>query len=405
MKGKTSAGASSKSSKSAPSSPKPTAPHPAVSAFADVARRLSYKGTGQQIVPLQNMTFWTGAGFSKSWDLAAPTGQQLFTVPIEALEDVFGAETLTRLFGDASGEITFDQFQQLVYLLDVQEAFPEIRSRYYDLANIKIIRHKLRNAIAARFETMCPKVHLDAETQKFSLEDGSDTQVDIVNFFRKLWTQTDGSNGLAEGLRFHFVSTNYDFVIETILDNILGPDDSHFLYTYRGVTPSRLEGFDMDLSNRGHWLMSHILKLNGGFEIFRDESGYFLDYTEGVGRPASLAPNIILPSREQVYTDPYFREIFAKAVRLMRDTSVLVIVGYSLPVEDALLRFIIRQFAEEAEDGLGKHIFYVDMASEGEQRERLAGVFTSIETFGAPKIHCYSGTFAAFAAACEPLLP
>ncbi|HYC68812.1 SIR2 family protein [Brevundimonas sp.] len=369
---------------------------------------MSYKGGGERRVPLRNMTFWTGAGFSKSWDLRSPTGAQLFTVPIEELEDVFSLETLARLFGyqDSSEDISFERFQQLVYLLDVQEAFPEIRSRYYDLANIGIIRNKLRNAIAARFETMCPKVHLREDTQKFTMATASTEQADMVRFFRRLWDQSDGSSGLAEGLRYHFISTNYDFIIETILDAFLAPDDSHFLYTYRGVTPARLEGFTIDLSNRDHWLMSHILKLNGGFEIFREQDGYVFDYTAGaLERPDGLAPNIIMPSREQVYTDSYFREIFAKAVRLMRDTSVLVIVGYSLPVEDAVLRFIIRQFAEEGEDAVDKHIFYVDMLPETEQRARLTSLFTSIEAHGVPRIHCFSGTFAAFAAACEPLLP
>ena len=68
---------------------------------------------------------------------------------------------------------------------------------------------------------------------------------------------------------------------------------------------------------------------------------------EITGRP----PVLMLPSREQDYSDPYFKEIFPKAVRLMRETRVLIIVGYSMPDDDALMRFIIRQFAEEPEDG------------------------------------------------------
>jgi hypothetical protein len=83
-----------------------------------------------------------------------------------------------------------------------------------------------------------------------------------------------------------------------------------------------------------HWLVNRLLKLNGGFEIFADGTGYVLDY----GRPlaadvATLPPVLMLPSREQQYTDPYFQAIFPKAVRLMRESTVLVIVGYSLPEE------------------------------------------------------------------------
>ena len=393
----------------APASADPASVHPTVAAFGQLVQDMTYKARTPRSAPLRNMTFWTGAGFAKSWDPRAPTGAQLFTVPEEELEPVFGLETLSRLFGALdSDEVSFEAFQQLVYMLDVQEAFPEIRSRYYDIANIRIIRNKLRNAIAARFEALCPKVYLDPATQKFTLPaTPSPDQANIVQFYRKLFDQSDGSSGLAEGLRFHFVSTNYDFIIETILDNILAPDDSHFLYTYRGVSPSRLEGgFHIDLSNRAHWLMSHVLKINGGFEIFGDAPNYVFDYTpDAIGRTDGSAPNIIMPSREQVYTDPYFREIFAKAVRLMRDTGVLVIVGYSLPLEDAVLRFILRQFAEEGEDGVGKHIFYIDMASEDEQRARLRALFTSIEEYDVPAIHCYSGTFASFAGACASLMP
>ena len=57
-------------------------------------------------------------------------------------------------------------------------------------------------------------------------------------------------------------------------------------------------------------------------------------------------PVLMLASREQDYSDPYFRTIFPKVVRLMRDTSILVLVGYSLPEDDALKalfdRFLLR---------------------------------------------------------------
>ena len=39
---------------------------------------------------------------------------------------------------------------------------------------------------------------------------------------------------------------------------------------------------------------------------------------------------------------------------------MLVIVGYSLSEEDALLRFLVRQFAEDLRDASGKYIFYID---------------------------------------------
>ena len=64
-----------------------------------------------------------------------------------------------------------------------------------------------------------------------------------------------------------------------------------------------------------------------------------------------------MPSKEQNYIDPYLSSSFPKAVRLLHESDVLVIVGYSLSEEDALLRFLIRQFAEDLRDVHGKSIF------------------------------------------------
>jgi len=63
----------------------------------------------------------------------------------------------------------------------------------------------------------------------------------------------------------------------------------------------------------------------------------------------------------------------------MRDTRVLVIVGYSLPEDDALMRFIIRQFAEEPEDGREKVIFYIDRLPQEQKLQRLRSIFPSMD--------------------------
>ena len=70
-----------------------------------------------------------------------------------------------------------------------------------------------------------------------------------------------------EGIRTHFVTTNYDFVIETIIDNVLDPQRrfSLFLYTYRGLTPSRVVNQPNRTAVHEHWLAWHLLKINGGY--------------------------------------------------------------------------------------------------------------------------------------------
>jgi hypothetical protein len=108
----------------------------------------------------------------------------------------------------------------------------------------------------------------------------------------------------------------------------------------------------------------------------------------------------MLASREQDYSDPYFRTVFPKVVRLLRDTTVLVIVGYSLPNDDALIRFVLRQFAEEPEDGYGKYVFYISPSNDDQKRAALVDVFPSMMLENSPILITYNGRFDAFVAEC-----
>lgn len=111
-------------------------------------------------------------------------------------------------------------------------------------------------------------------------------------------------------------------------------------------------------------------------------------------------PILMLASREQDYSDHYFKTIFPKVVRLMRETTVLVIVGYSLPQDDALIRFFIRQFAEEPEDGREKFVFYIGPGEEEEKRNVLQEVFPSTERDNAPRLVTYNKGFDTFVSEC-----
>ncbi|SHL58262.1 SIR2 family protein [Chryseobacterium polytrichastri] len=105
------------------------------------------------------------------------------------------------------------------------------------------------------------------------------------------------------------------------------------------------------------------------------------------------APTLILPNREQDYTGSYFQEIFPKAVRTLHESKILVIVGYSLPEEDALIRLLIRQFAEENVDLTEKFIFYISTSDEEEQYEKLHSVYPYLNDRLKERIITYSGTF------------
>lgn len=356
--------------------------------------------------PLNNIVFWAGAGFSKAWEPTSPVGSQLFTINGDSLGELSLLSTLADLFG-MEGEISYEQFRQLIYQLDMYDRYPDLRSRYFDGPNIEMARSILRRAVVARFSSLSSLNYFDDRIKKFPLPSPSKAQNDILTFFNYLSRRSSGTDAVTEGLRLQFITTNYDYVIETILDNIIPDlDDSLFLYTYRGVTPVKVTRHQNPSPLHNHWLVNHLLKLNGGFEIIPQGSGYALDYSN---RSASVLaekpPMLILPSREQQYSDPYFKAIFPKAVRLVRESVVLVLVGYSLPEDDALIRFIIRQFAEEREDGFGKHIFYIDPLQNAEKLEKLSQIFPWAEEQKYPTIALYDGGFGKFARECVRFIP
>lgn len=375
-------------------------PSEAAKAFAEAVAALSFdQGPVPEDRDLVNVTFWAGAGFSKAWDPNCPTGSELFSFDDHDLDAVVDAQVANRLFGVKAFEgADADDLRQLVYQLDMFERYPDIRSRYFDEQNVRLIRARLRAAVARRFDRLAGLNYFDETALKFPVDSPSPAQRSILKFFNHIQRQRDGSQEFQEGVRPQFITTNYDYVIETILDQSSGPDDSLFLYNYRGFTPKIVVGAPPPTVMFSNWLTSHLIKINGGFEILRRGDDYELDYSaRSQAEVAADPPVLMLPSREQDYSDPYFRTIFPKAVRLMRDTGILVLVGYSLPPDDALIRFILRQFAEEAEDGRHKVIFYID---HDPQTERLKEIFPALSDTGAPLIVPYRGGFHDFADEC-----
>lgn len=368
---------------------------PAVEAFVDIVNDLTYKdGANAPATPLRNLTFWVGAGFSKAWNVKYPTSAELFRIRGREADKIADPGALSRTFGvDMFEGLDFDRVRALVYQLDMQARYPDVRSRYVDDQNIKAIRSALEAAVVARFVEITGMQPFDREAAKFRINDPTPEQREIVAFFNDLERRDDGSQDVVEGLRTHFISTNYDNVIETILDNIIGEDDSTFIYGYRGVTPIEIEGMRPGKVMHDHWLVRQLIKINGGFEILRQGDGFVFNYENRTPREiASSPPVVMLPSREQDYSDRYFQAVFPKAVRLLRETTVLVIVGYSLPDDDALMRFILRQFAEEPEDGREKILFYVDPSDVAVKQSRLEAVFP-LRNGKYPTVVPFNGTF------------
>lgn len=363
--------------------------------FSDLIKEFSYKD--RSIAPLCNISFFLGAGFSKSWDSRFPTGNELFSFKYDYWDkrsEYLSSYLRTHGYDDFD-DITSDLFKELTYQLGMYKKYPEIRPRYIDDWNIKIVESELRALVYEKFKNTAPLYYFSDKEQKILVNHTlSEDQKIIINFFHQLMREGDGSQGVSEGIRIHMITTNYDYIPEAILDSSCGSDDSFFLYTYRGVTANKICGLQNPVVVHNNWLVNSLFKINGGFEIFEQHGNLEFDYTEKkISDIRYNPPQIMLPSNEQDYTQKYFKAIFPKTIRLLQESRILVVIGYSLPEEDALLRFLIKQFAEDRTDGNQKIIFYIDLSPENKQMSKISKIFPHSGEESGLKCVPYSGGF------------
>lgn len=252
--------------------------------FEEIISRFSYVGKWDRISRLTNITFFVGAGFAKAWDKRFPIGKELFTIPQKTVaKSDYLSKYLEASFGQLDSDLDPSLLKDVVYSINMQLKYPEIRTRYIDSYSGQHLLNGIKVLIKENFQRKMPLNYWSRSSHKFDLDKPSEDQKIILRFFHYLSEQETGHHVVPEGVRFHFLTTNYDFLIETILDKILGEDDSTFLYQYRGFTPENING-DVSLNIlKDHWLVYNIIKINGGFEIFRDPSNHFvLDYTKSL---------------------------------------------------------------------------------------------------------------------------
>lgn len=369
----------------------------------EFARMLKNQACGQGLC---NVTFFVGSGFSKAWDRRSPGSSELFNIDVAQLDVAHRLPRLTAYLEshgyETAPRITPAMLKDLIYQLNMQLKFPEIRSRYVDDQNLHLVQNEIKALIQLNFEKSLPLGYWDENLGKLPLpEKPTEGQRSILDFFRLLDSLEDSSAHWPRGVRHHFITTNYDFIIETILDGVLPPQESYHRHSYRGFTPGSISGRTDIPGVQRHWLVDQLLKINGGFEILRGDTGnYSLEYRRrSLDQIAAHSPIVMPPSREQNYDDPYFRALFTKAVRLLQESSILVIVGYSFTVEDSLLRFLLRQFAETATDARNKVIFYVGRTRSKSQKDKVTAVFPWFLQSGPERIFTYSGGFTAWAKA------
>lgn len=358
-----------------------------------------------------NITFVLGAGFSNSWDARYPVGTDLFDFSNDDWRGLSPAlanflETIN-FYTDGSG-IDRAAFLDIVYQVGMLRKYPPIRHRYVDDYSLALIERELRLLVYRKFVACAPLPRLGSDGLRF---DGALTreQAAIQSFFGALARHAvpaQPAKPATAPIRLNFLTTNYDSVAEALVDSAGGQHNrarGHLASRalYRGFTPVRYCGRDDVTSIVQPHASGHLLKLNGGFEVFRMGDEFEIDYRHRSDAALHAnPPEIILPSRAQDYELPYFQGLFPKAVRLLQESRVAVLVGYGFPDEDALLRLLLRQFAEAPADGRQRELYYIDLEDERTQHERVKKVFPHVDGGGLAVVP-FRGTFGGW---CEAVL-
>jgi len=402
----------------------------AVKAFCELVKRYSYNGKEKGYCANTNFVFFVGAGFSKAWDTNFDDGRDLFGKFLD--ENRLFEESLKCYLRTMSWckpeklnkeefNIEFADFKKIVFSLGMYEKYRELRPKYIDSNSLKMIREKLNALIAFKIWKHNPYSQESNSRNPiiFPSEKLTKEQIEIVDFFKTLRYQKNNDSQEQEGIRINHITTNYDFVIECICDIWAYEYDraSHLQYVYRGFTPSEHLGFSKeyvsediyateptvditDLSDiskiKDQWVES-LFKLNGGLELYCNSDGtYRIDHRKkGSKDLLKESPLLILPSYEQDYSHSYFKEILQKSKELLTIAKVLIIVGYSLPEEDILIRFLLKHFALDKTSFQDKSIFYINKeGSHNKLRKKLKSVFK--ESIDFERIYTFSGSFNEF---------
>ncbi|MCP4323863.1 MAG: hypothetical protein GY787_18805 [Alteromonadales bacterium] len=339
---------------------------------------------------LQNeskICFFLGAGFSKSWNSNYPNGNELFAITKKQSEQLsFSFVSIAKSLGIDwmnidNKEITWEEyeemagiFKKLKYQVDIYKKYPSLLPSFLDKFTVNELEAEFSLFVRQRIEDYVGKdeFRLTIDESKLKL-----AQKDILSFFIKL--------NIADKLSF--ITTNYDFVIDRLISKA-----KLSKHPVRGV-------YDKEKFKEDNWCPTSnelsLFKINGGFDIFptSEKSGFEADYNKAI--KGENPPKLIVPSMEQSYTDSYFKSVFLKSCNELRESDILIFIGYSLPVDDYIIRFLLSTFTDTA-DTKSKQIWIIDYgkekAEEIAQKAKIA--FPNLNISDAIKF--YDGTFEEF---------
>ncbi|HIF9512816.1 TPA: SIR2 family protein, partial [Photobacterium damselae] len=370
-----------------------------------------------------DLVFFTGAGFSKSWNNDYPLGFDLFSIDDSSKNNIFNVaksihihkpskvdldiekENIKNNIISSINEITplvnkkhvenlssiindidkhkklktyinseslkrseykykkdcYEYFKEIKFSLDVFKRYPSLMPNHLDKTIIKKLELDIKNFVKDKFKT---KVGED----ELSLTSKKNLNMEFINFFKEIYE---------ENSNISFISTNYDFIIEKIFYNI---DKNQFIN--RGA-------IDHNKFTKEEWKKSSLslYKINGGFDVFyKDDNNYFINYTD-----ETSSPNIIIPSQDQDYSDKYFKNVFIKSANKLREANILIFIGYSLPEEDNIIRFLLKNFVDSNNSNKEVIIISQNLDSAEKIKEKVERLYPDLSNKDA--IHIFDGSF------------
>ena len=330
-----------------------------------------------------SLTLFVGAGFSMAWNEKYPNGNQLFAIDKKDIEryrkysfvslaESFNLKWLSQDEGHELEKLA-EVFCNLKFQIDIYKKYPTLLPSYIDKSTIKHVEASVGLFVKDRLEGFVGKKELSMNLDKRLPK----SKKAIFKFFESLKERTSGLS---------FITTNYDLVLDRLIVNT-------------GLEPQPIRGiFDESSFQSQNWcpkLQScSLFKLNGGLEIYPIDNEFRVIY-ENVSLNEK-SPKVIVPSKEQSYTDNYFKSIFVKACNKLRDSNRLIFIGYSLPEEDHVIKFLLQSFVDT--EVLDKEIYIIDHGLENalKVKDKLVKLFPTLANNEAIKV--FNGTFNEF---CE----
>ena len=343
----------------------------------------------------RRVVIFCGAGFAKAWSIKSPLSKDLFSVPTSAFEH---NESLLRLLEylrqGETGHVDQYAMKDVATFLDLCEHHPFLRGELMDRYSATRLRAELGRAIKGHYRQLHYINDLKESDDVLPVKSNkSPHRKPIIGFLQDmLHDRCEYTEGNV-GLDLCFVTTNYDYAVESWIQESAGHPVLEDLY--RGFTPTRINGEENTQFLIDRPFSLKLLKLNGGFEIVEDHGGFALDY-----RNHQQTPVMVLPSSFQDYRSEYFQCVFEKAAIAFQQADVVLFVGYLFPREDLLIRRLTAMLVDSGTPRKAKGIFSISRKGKQSIEESLNATLGS-RTCRLPQVSVYNWDFSKFCADCR----